>query len=584
MWTTVLPIHPGEDLRSFANRQTLVNSLLSTVVAREGSGKWATPAWGLPTGLRQFASRYGIQLQLPTAQDWMREHTLAPYYLTTVPAQRRAAFVERLLECRPGPRRPLLAIAAVEWFAPTAVLCPVCDDEHLARYGYSIVLRQWLVPFATRCAVHGELLQRFPNWTPAARGLGSAVDVLPLRRLQGLATTYVGQEMLRSGQNLLEELGCLLQSRGYVSVRGRIRRKELCTALIEYAKGRLEHLEFDTLFASHTSVARLISPLWNPKCCMHPAVAHMLLQALREAKEVGQAQLWSPARLNKRDDLLKAIECCSTLTEAAKLAGVTVTTAAIRARATGRQFAERPKKLDAKMRVRVEKLLRNGHGIAAVARHTGLSSVTVYRVLNANPELKACVHAEKRAKEVEDRRNAWLAQVQDNPSVLGKELRRIAAADYAFLYRWDRVWLSQHSPMRTKPRAPSGLGSTRSPPGASEQLKARIRQARVQDPMDLRARLTPTRLLTLAGRGAGSTSRHSAELKDALNQSSETLQAFVRRRLSAATARLHNTGQPLKAWAVVRESRLRTETIWRSGVSVEEVMASTRTFNISRRA
>lgn len=584
MFTKVPPIHPNEDMHSFAERQALINSNPPTTLARQGGGKWATPAWGLPTGLRQFASKYGAPLNLPTARDWMQGHTLAPYFLTTLPLQRLAAFEQRLLDYRPGPRRPLLAIAAAEWFAPVAVLCPACDDEHLKRDGYSIVLRQWLLPFATRCAVHGELLRTFPRWTPVDRGRGSGLEVRPLCKRQGIAASKVGEEMLRTGQSLLEELGHLLQSRGYLTASGRIRRHELCAALLAHAKGRYEHLELDALLSSQASVAKLLSPLWNPNKCLHPVVAIAVLETLRKAKEVNQGQLWSSTREGKRDALAEALKTCGTLTEIAKKTGVSVTTAAVQARAAGRAFVQRPKKLSASVRNHIESLLRAGHEIVDVAYQAGVSSVSVYRVLNANPQLKAGLQEERRSKEVLERRQAWLLMLQAHPSASCKELRAMAPADYAYLYRWERRWLSEHPPVHARGKAPLGARALRTPPGAAQELMTRLRQAKARDAMDLPPRLTATRLLKEAGRCNMSTCEKSQDIQQALAQATETLQVFVRRRLSAAAARLHNAQEPITATAIARGSGLRPETIRRSGVCIDVVMASTRAFNVRRKA
>jgi hypothetical protein len=501
MWTTVLPILPQEDLRSFADRQALVNSLTPTTVARRDGGRWATPAWGLPTGLRRLASRYGTQLQLPTAQDWMREHTLAPYYLSTLPSHRHAAFEARLLDYRPGPRRPLLPITASEWFSPVAVLCPECDNLRVETAGFSVVMRQWLLPFATRCDVHGELLKRFPQWSPATRGAGKEPEVKPLRNLQGVELAVAESQTLLCRERLLEVVGQLLQSRGFVTASGRVRRKELCATLQAHASGRYEHPQLDSLLTREASVYRVLAPLWNPKTCLHPAVAHALVQALREAKEVDQQQLWSSTRDVKRDALVAALESCSTLTQAAQQAGVCVTTAAVQAKAMGLPFSERPKKLNEQRRARIEKLLEAGLAIDAVARRAGVSSVSVYRVLNANAELKFRNQHAKRAREIQAARGTWQALVEENPAASRKELRAAAPATYAFLYRWDRVWVAEHPPRKAAAHVPRGTHAARAPPGAGEELKARLQQATAQDLMGLPPRLTATRLLKAAGRG-----------------------------------------------------------------------------------
>jgi len=124
----------------------------------------------------------------------------------------------------------------------------------------------------------------------------------------------------------------------------------------------------------------------------------------------------------------------------------------------------------------------------------------------------------------------------------------------------------------------------RAPAGAQEDLLARIRHLTTVDAMELPPRLTPTRLLKAVGRGHSSLAKQTGQIQEALEASTETLHTFVRRRLSAAAARLHNAHKALTLSAIERESRLRPETIGRTGVRTEEVLATTRSLNLSRRA
>ncbi len=578
MWTTIMPIVPGEEVCSYSWRQGLVNSLPPTTHARRDAGRWTTPAWGLPTGLARYASTYGAQLRLPRGEDWIREHTLAPYYFSTLTLQRQVAFQARLLEYQPGPRRPLLPIAANEWFSLVPKLCPACDDEHMATLGFSIVMRQWLLPFATRCAVHGEILRQYPAWTPVGRADSIPIEVKPLRRNQGVALAMAGCNALRTGESLLEVLGGLLQSRGFVSAAGRIRRKALSVALQIHAENRYEHPHLDVLLSNLASVARLLAPLWNPRTCMHPAVAYALMQALQDAKESAQKQLWPlpSTRSERLKNLARALDNCVTLTDAAKQAGVSVTTAAVQAQALGLSFSHRPKKLDSHLRRWAEELLRSGKLVDEVARSTGLSSVSVYRVLRANPQLKTSLARSKKDEQIEARRKVWLEAAQVHPEASRKQLRDMAPAAYAYLYRWDRAWLSTHSTERKLPSWSSSTRALRAPPGAQDELLARLKNLATVNAMELPPRLTPTRLLKAAGRANSGQANQTAQLQETLDALTETLRMFVRRRLSASAARLHNAHMALTPSAVERESRLRPETIRRSGLRTEVVLASTR--------
>ena len=256
------PLVRREALRSYFERVKLLNSPYSGAITMgQARMKWSTPDWSLPTGLSSFANTYGAAIDQPSARYWVARHTLAPYYQTTLDWYRCERFLHRLLEPAQGPRRPLLPISLTEWFSKQPVLCPVCDEEALDQRGFSHVQRHWLLPFLTRCHIHGEPLAEYSKWAPPTRGLPSSISILPHRTKAGALLTEVSLAMLEREPWQLQELGELVQSRGFTTRAGRLRRNHLCDLLITHAKGRYEHPELDLLLASKSRVARLLTPL-----------------------------------------------------------------------------------------------------------------------------------------------------------------------------------------------------------------------------------------------------------------------------------------------------------------------------------
>lgn len=568
-----------EALRSYFDRGQTVNGLPLGHVSCWGQSKWAIPAWDLPTGLRRFADMYGGYLFLPSGDELMRKHTLAPYFLSTLPTYRQEPFIARLIEFQPGPRRPLLPVALTEWMSPSPVLCPECDEVWQELHGFSIVQRHWVLPFATRCSLHGEPLVQYPEWSPVGRGKGRKHEFRPMRRLQGIAFSSIEQVTLESGHSLLEELGQLLLSRGFTTRSGRIRRQALCEALAAHARGRYEHAQLDHMLANQSSVSKLLTAVWNPRACLHPAVACALLLALRDCPEVTQTQLLPAKRIDKCEALAAALALSTSLTEAARQAGVSVTTAAVHARSLGWNFAARPKTVDEEKRAQIEQLLLAGEEIVAACRKANVSTVTVYRVLNANPQLKNARRLAQKEGGIAARRATWVKLIEGHPFASRKELRALAPAQYAFLYRRDREWLALHPPGRARGPRSRAVRTLRSPPGAAQALAERLQLVKAQDAMELPPRLTQTRLLKLAGRPNQSNVQRYPQLLAELERATESLNTFVRRRISAAICRLHNSNEAVTVLCVERECGLRPETILRSGVRIEDVMASTRTSN-----
>lgn len=572
--TRMPPLIGGEAFRSYIERMKLLNSSHSRAFKHSAEDvKLATPDWSLPTGLSSFAKTYGEVIKLPCARYWVAGHTLAPYYETTLDPRRRERFLHRLLETAHGPRRPLLAIALTEWFSKLPVLCPECDEEALNSRGFSYVQRHWLLPFLTRCQIHGEVLAEYSEWSPSQRGLPSKIPVLSHRTEAGLLLTNASLAMLGEGGRQFEELGELLRSRGISTRYGRLRRKRLCELVVAYAKNRYEHPELDSLFSSEAMVAKLLAPLGSERSCLHPIVAHVLACALRDEPEVEHVLLPLSARPRNKD-LRAAFEASKTATQAAQKAGVSVTTAVIFARAAGYALHERPKILKSPLRAAIVKQLAAGEDIARIATTAGVSLGSVYRVLASSPVIRKRRQSIRRAIAVETRQREWLDLIDANPGVSATQLRRMEPAVYAYLYRLSRKWLSRVTP-KTALRQQDCRRTLRVPSGADAALAARLSHAAQSARMGMAERRTRTRLLAAAGRPNDiPVGRSSASL--VLEAESESLQSFVFRRLSAAVARLQSEGVVPVPWKVERKAGLRFEVIAKSGVCTELVIADTR--------
>jgi len=175
--TVLVPVETGEAVRSYADRTMALTTGGPRRLADMCFGaNWAQTDWVLPTNLEQFAVRVGAPLGHPDTEYWVREHTLAPFYSSTLSVRRAEQLQARLVKPSPGRRAPLVAFSMEEWFAPCARLCPECDARHQSEQGFSWIDRRWLLPFVTRCDKHGELLQEYPLWCPSTRSSGAHIE------------------------------------------------------------------------------------------------------------------------------------------------------------------------------------------------------------------------------------------------------------------------------------------------------------------------------------------------------------------------------------------------------------------------
>lgn len=576
----LMPVETGEALRSLTGRiqAFTTRGRLDLAQACFGSS-WAETDWVLPTNIEQFAAHVGIRLGRPEADYWVEEHTLAPFYSRTLTDRRSLQLKARLARPTPGRRAPLVAFSMEEWFATTARLCPACDERNQAQLGFSWVHRSWMLPFVTRCCEHGVLLQDFPNWSPRHRGPRRQREVLPGREQSGLSLARRSQEMLECEQPVLGELGGLLASRGFKHPSGTVRRTLLVELVSRYAHGRSEHPELAWLLGSRAKLTQLLAPLWSRgKVTLHPTVAMYVLDALREQPEV-LPQLGLDLRerqaeqLRKRQALGAALARTSNATQAAKVAGVSVTTAVTTALAAGVQVRLRPKVLKKAKRAQVEALLAAGRLPSQVAAKTKLSLSTIYRVAKANKAVSEQNAQKLRQAGIEQRKAVWVALMAREPALGISELRRLEPGVYAYLYRNARDWLHNVSPDKRRPvasRTPRG----RLPMGADQVLAQTIRQAANADS---EARATATRLLTQGSLRASSLKKVKAPLaRAALREAAEANRPFVLRRLEAAVAKVLADGYAATPGRVSRASGLRSSTVIEAKVCVADVIRACR--------
>jgi hypothetical protein len=475
-----------------------------------------------------------------------------------------------------------LPIAACEWFVKAPVLCVECDEENVREFGFSYVDRKWLVPFATRCDFHGTCLAEFPEWSPGERGLARSIPALPGREVAA-AELLSSSSAVLDGEALLDELGSLLQSRGYSTKGGNLRRKKLCELLQRYAAGRHEHPELDRLMSSASAVERALRPLWSNRGCLHPIVATELRSALRQEAEVApQLPFKVGERNDKRQALAMAVMSSATVTEAARKAGVCVTTASLAAQAVGLAIRHRHKVLNQATRFELERLLATGLPVESAARYCSVSLSSAYRVLATNLQLQAQRATLLQEEKLCTAREVWLRLIRLHSGLGISGLRQLQPATFALLYRADRTWLREVSPSARRDHSSSR--ARRTPAGVDPVLARRVLDAAKAIALEVSpARATASWLMAAAGAPRRCAQADAKPLANrAVQLASESLEAFVYRRLSQAAADIRNEGHPVVPWRVVRKSRLRPDTILRSGLSVEQVISDTRAAAMQR--
>ena len=118
------------------------------------------------------------------------------------------------------------------------------------------------------------------------------------------------------------------------------------------------------------------------------------------------------------------------------------------AAANGIQVAHRPKKLLSEHAQSLVDELRTGTDKQVLAQRYAVSVETVTRVLRTHPGLQAAWHAARVEHARRDARAAWSRICENGVGIGVKLLRAQEPAAYAWLYRNDRSWLTEHTPAK----------------------------------------------------------------------------------------------------------------------------------------
>jgi transposase len=144
----------------------------------------------------------------------------------------------------------------------------------------------------------------------------------------------------------------------------------------------------------------------------------------------------------------------ASVSAAARSVGVTTSTGVRWAKRAGIDFVRRPKVWSEGRLRDVRTLLSLGLSKLEVQRRTGMSAVSLNRLLSSEPETSSAWRAAREAQIRTESRRSFLALVAAHPGWPVKAIRAIPGNGYAWLYRHDRAWLSEHLPAIWSAAAP----------------------------------------------------------------------------------------------------------------------------------
>ncbi len=478
---------PGESLFSLCSRHHRLwgHSLSSRSTENLFGGSRLGTQHDFPSALDNFAAR--TEGRLGTAQETARDRTLLRFYRPFLPqseldhviwAMRGPAvahlkFRLGLLTSRFRANHPLKACAAcmqndleehgwVYWHLvhqfPGVWFCPTHSvplrTSRLKSTGVERFL--WHLPRTT---------QLVDSWPPSNADPSAA-----LLRLSNLTVALVGadREVGWLGADLVQStLRARLRERGWLTPSGNTRLTEAANDYLQHCSQLRGPEELSGLPATNdeakVQIGRLIRPL---RSGVHPirllvaidwlfsdasdfqamhtmppgaAVEPSAADGVRQGEDVAK----DDARRMQLAELLKS---GASATAAAKQLGIDVATAMAWAASGGVQVRRRPKVLKPAARVSLVRCLRRGMDKVDAAGRHGISVETVTRLLHTEVGLHAAWKAARTARAQRMARAAWTKLLMAHPGIGVKVLRSMDPASYAWLYRNDRPWLTEHTP------------------------------------------------------------------------------------------------------------------------------------------
>lgn len=527
---SLLPWLPGETLFSLCSRQHRLwgYSLSSRSTEIMFGGKRLGTQHDFPSGLDAFALR--TEGQLGSAVEIARDRTMLRFYRPFLakaeidhaicamrgPAVAHLKFRLGLLTSRFRANHPLKA-------------CVACMQADLTEHGWVYWHLVHQFPGVWMCPVHGTPLrisqvkstgvERFLWSRPAEAQL---VDPWPasddaqrsaLIRLSKLTIALVDcdrEDGWLGADAVQDTLRARLRERGWLTATGNARLTVAATDYLQHCSTLRLPAELaglpSTLAEAKAQIGRLIRTLrsgvhpirllvaidWlfsgaEDFLALHTAATD--IDAVRPANECPSPASRSDSDLARRARLAALLQSGASAAAAATEVGVDVSTAMAWAAAEGIPVARRPKILKAAVRTALVQCLRKGMDKQDAAGRHGISVETVTRLLHTEVGLHSAWKVARAAAAQRRARSAWQKLLRNHPCLGVKMLRAMDAASYAWLYRNDRAWLTEHTPAKgtsnTNPRENTVRWDERDLSLSGEVEKAVERLARPGRPLQL---------------------------------------------------------------------------------------------------
>lgn len=574
------PVQDDETVRCYSTRLMLLNGLTARAAneALFGAASRSPDPW-LPSSLETFAQVTTHGSGGLDYAKWAQQHTLYPYFASLATAERAACLLHRMQTTPKGPVRPVRALSSVELQIRLGRICTICAAAELATLGFSYVHRTAMLPYVSRCVLHGTVLVEDPEWTPVSRCGIAALQPDNTKQNDSIAFARASQLLLKSpvghGRKLLIAAG---QDAHWLLKSGRLRRGRLLMLLQDRFSDGFDNPFLSELALSEKGHYLVTTRLAHERGLVHPVIAALILAA--SPASAGSSAQREVAKRRDISELLSAginaVDRGQSIRGAAVQAGISPTTLSLALRR--RRLADRNAQRTARDLVfqRAAELLCDGWGVEQTARALNVSAVSVRRAKACATGLSHILKQGKSRTLQECHRLMWSTVIEYFGHAEGvAQLRSRAPASYAWLYRNDRAWLSHVQPVQRAAlplRRAANRPSLMRPAKIVACLRAATTKLRARSGIPLR--ITRGRLISAVGfeRDFDWTALPEAARAEIVGLL-ESRRDFLYRRLQWARTRLQEEGLQVTVSALVRKAAVRPSSLSAVGIDVADQVA-----------
>ncbi len=446
-------------------------------------------AHDFPCRIDRFCAR--MDGQMGTSEEVIRQHTILPFYLPFVSAEKADLAVRTLRGDSIGSLKFVLGLLTSGFRAAHPLkACAECMNEDADRFSVAYWRVSHQLPGAWYCIRHKTPLllsrqkingvQRFNYMLPANAELyrwDSEPSILPEQEdAPGMLLARVVSEIWSAlpGEHYSLPTAAPVYSnriveRGFVKRSGRPNLQSAAASFLDFCISLRRAPDSLPLPSNETDSHRWLSRiLQSPKSGMHPLRHATTITwlfgsfeafrkqyryaAITQSEQRGLAFGASGGRVVAnadnavRQSLLERVRSGLSVRKASMDAGVSIQTGLAWAAESGIDVERRPSKLLPEVHAELVSAALAGNAKEQIESDLGISRTTLNRAIRSVPGLAAKWRAAQGVELLAAHRAQWLAAINDHPTLGAKALRLIEEDLYAWLYRHDRQWLLAITP------------------------------------------------------------------------------------------------------------------------------------------